>query len=94
MKKYTKRGYIIGPRDPIFNIKYEKVVPDFGNQYSDFVEEEDRRLPTLIMKELAVNILFDSNHGHDILNGRSITGLISFVSRTPTYYMAKRQSAV
>ena len=46
------------------------------------------------MKELAVNIFVDSNHGHDRSNGRSITGLISFVGRTPTYYMAKRQSSI
>jgi len=47
-----------------------------------------------LMKELAVNIFVDSNHGHDRLTGRSITGLISFVGRTPIYYMSKRQSSV
>ena len=31
LKKYKKRGYIIDPRDPVVNIKYEKIVPDFGN---------------------------------------------------------------
>ena len=94
LKKYTKRGYVIDPREPIVNLKYEKLVPDFGNQYSDFIEDEDTRLPKAKMKELPINIFVDSNHGHDRVNGRSITGLISFVGRTPTHYMAKRQSAV
>ena len=38
LKKYTKRGYVIDPREPILNTKFEKVEADFGNQYSDFVE--------------------------------------------------------
>ena len=41
LKKYTKRGYIIDPSDPILNTSYESIVPDFGNQYYDFVEETD-----------------------------------------------------
>ena len=31
LKKYGKKGYIVDPRDPNFNIKYENVIPDFGN---------------------------------------------------------------
>ena len=46
------------------------------------------------MKELEINIFVDSNHGHDRLTGRSITGMIRFGGRTPTYYVAKRQSSV
>ena len=94
LKKYRKRGYIIDPRDPIVNIKYEKIIPDFGNQYSDFIEDEDSRLPTPLMKELSTNIFIDSNHGHDQVTGRSITGMTSFVGRTPITQLAKRQSAV
>ena len=94
LKKYKKGGYIVDAREPIVNIKYEKVVPDFGNQYSDFIEDQDTRLPPPIMKELATNICIDSNHGHDQVTGRSITGMISFVGRTPVTHTAKRQSAV
>ena len=89
-----KRGYIVDPRDPIVNINYEKVIPDFGNQYSDFSEDEDVRLPEPLMKELAMNIFIDSNHGHDRVTGRSITGMISFVGRTPITHISKRQSSV
>ena len=32
LKKYAKRGNIVDARDPILNVEYEKVVPDFGNQ--------------------------------------------------------------
>ena len=94
LKKYMKRGYVIDPRDPILNAKYETVVPDFGNQYSDFVEETDLRLPTPLMKELSLNIFVDANHGHDKMTGRSISGILSCVGRTPVYWCAKRQSSV
>ena len=46
------------------------------------------------MKELPLNLFVDSNHGHDKMTGRSITGIISFVGRTPVYWCAKRQSSV
>ena len=70
------------------------MVPDFGNQYSDFKEEVDDRLPAQKMKELDINIFVDSDHGHDRVTGRSITGMIAFVGRTPIFWLSKRQGAV
>merc|ERR1712127_158514 len=46
------------------------------------------------MKDLPTNIFIDSNHGHDRVTGRSITGMISFVGRTPITHSSKRQSSV
>ena len=94
LKKYPKKGYIVDPKDPILNFNYTDVEPDFGNQYSDFVEEIDNRLPEPKMKELPITIFVDSDHGHDRVTGKSITGVIVFVGRTPIYWGAKRQSSV
>ena len=52
-KEYTKIVYIIDLRYPIVNLKYERIVPDFSNQYSGFVVEANKRLPVPKMKELA-----------------------------------------
>ena len=93
LKKYPKKGYIIDPRAPIENINYEKVQPDFGNQY-DFKEEIDEKLPESKMRELKITIFADSNHGHDLVTGKSITGVIVFVGRTPIKYISKRQASV
>ena len=82
------------PRDPIVNVEYEQIEPDFGHQYSDFQEEIDNKLPMPKMKELTVTIFIDSDHAHDKVTGRLVTGMICFVGRTPISYMAKRQSAV
>ena len=93
LKKYPKRGYVIDPRPPIENIKFSKVTADFGNQY-DAKEELDSQLPEPLMDELVTTIFVDSNHGHDLLTGKSITGVIVFVGRTPIKYFSKRQSTV
>ena len=46
------------------------------------------------MNELPIYIFVDSNHGHDKRTGRSITGMIVSVGRTPIYWCSKRQGAV
>ena len=94
LKKYTKKGYVIDPRDPIVNVEYKTIEADFENQYSNFIEETDNRLTVAKMKELALNIMTDFNHGHDKVTGRSIAGMISFVGRTPVNWSTKRQGAV
>ena len=94
LKKYPKKGFYIDPREPILNTEYEELVPDFGNQYADFIEDVDDKLPKPLMNELPVTIFVDSNHGHDKVTGKSITGLIVFVGRTPIFYQAKRQASV
>ena len=44
---------------------------------------------TLTQNEMVVTVFSDSNHGHDKVTGRSVTGLIAFVGLTP-----KRQTSV
>ena len=73
------------PREPILNAEYETIIPDFGNQYSTFNEEIDPGLPIPKMKELPINIFTDANHAHDKTTGKSITGLIRCIGRTPIY---------
>ena len=75
------------------DVEYKEIKPDFGNQYKEFKEEIDDKLPIEKMKELSITILCDSNHGHDKRTGKSITGIIVFVGKTPIYWCAKRQGA-
>ena len=51
--------------------------PDFGNQYLDFEEEEDPKLPTAKIKELPRSIFVNSNHGHDKITGNPLQGSYS-----------------
>ena len=93
LKKYPKKGYVIDPRPPINSIEYDKIIPDFGNQYN-MEKLIDKKTLTTMMKELDVTIFVDSNHGHDLTTGKSITGLIVFVGRTPIKYYSKQQASV
>ena len=94
LKKYPKKGHVIDPRDPLINIKYDVMRSDFEHQYSGFKEKEDPKVPKSLMKELTVSIFVDSNHGHDKISGKSVTGIIVFVGRTRIHGELKRQSSV
>ena len=94
LKKYPKKGYLVDPREMELNLEYKDIKADFGNQYIDFKEEIDEHLPNEKMKELSITIMCDSNHGHDRRTGKSISGIIVFVGRTPIYWCSKRQGAV
>ena len=41
-----------------------------------------------------INIFVDTDHAHDKVTGRSITGILAFVGSTPTLWSSKRQTAV
>ena len=45
LKMYPSKGYLINPKDPEIKVEYNKVTPDFGNQYVDFKEDVKPRLP-------------------------------------------------
>ena len=96
LKKYPSRGYIINPKPPTIDSKYQtvKVKEDFGGQYQYFQEDLDPRFPLPLVKELDINLFVDANHAHDKVTGRSITGLFGFVGSTPVLWSSKRQASV
>lgn len=94
--KNPKKGCFINPHPPIIPLEYKNVTvqPDFGYQYSYYVEDIDPRFPEPLSEELNINIFVDADHRHDKTTGRSITGLIAFVGSTPVIWSSKRQSCV
>ena len=46
------------------------------------------------MKKMDINMFSDSDHRHDNVSGRSITGAVGFVGRTPVLWMSTRQLSV
>ena len=67
---------------------------DFGNQYKYFHEEIDPFFPPPKIAELDINFFVDSDHAHDIVTGRSISGVLGFVGSTPITCIARRQGCV
>jgi len=96
LKKYKKKGILIDPQPPTIKkngpteVKYE----DFTHQYKYYKEELDPGFPEPAVPELDINIFSDSDHAHDLVTGRSITGLLAFVGSTPVYWKSKRQTSV
>ena len=96
LKKYKKRGYVINPKPPEFDIDTTEVPTpqDFGSQYHYFSKEIDPRFPKVLVDKMDINIFVDADHGHDKVTRRSITGMITFVGSTPMQWLSKRQASV
>jgi len=62
--------------------------------YPDATEEVDPNVPKPFYPEIQITAFVDSDHAHDLVTRRSISGMILFLGRTPVYYSSKRQSSV
>ncbi len=67
---------------------------DFNDQYAYAKEEIDTKFPKPMGAELDVSVFFDSDHAHDKVSGRSISGVIVLVGSTPIIWKSRRQGAV
>jgi hypothetical protein len=97
LKMFPNRLIAIDSRPLVFDrcsSLYEKLRPDFLQDYPDAVEEMDPHFPKAFGKTLETTILVDSDHAHDLVTRRSLTGLIAFVGSTPVEWFSKRQGAV
>ena len=97
-KKIPNRRYVVDSRDPILRGGEEALGKDFKQElcalYPDAAEELDANLPTPLVGEISITVFVNSYHGHNKVTRRSITGLIAFLSRTPEFYLSKRQGAI
>jgi hypothetical protein len=96
LKKYPARGYVINPKPPSIDPRYEtvKLKENFGGQYQYFTEDLDPKFPEALVPEMDINLFVDANHAHDKVTGRSVTGLLCFVGSTPVLWKSKRQASV
>jgi hypothetical protein len=95
LKKYPSRS--LGIDSSRFSIEGEELDYqhiDFVEHYAYAREELDPRFPQPMGGELDITILFDSDHAHDKVTGRSISGIIVLVGSTPVIWKSKRQGAV
>ena len=98
LKKRVNRRIVVDSRDPIYIGGEEALQIDFteelGTDYPGACEEVDTKLPEPLVDEMAITVFVDSDHAHDKVTRRSITGIIIFVGRTPVFYSSKRQGAI
>ena len=98
LKKRPNRRYVGNSRDPIFRGGEEALGKDFtqelGALYPYAAKELDAYLPKPLVGEISITVFVDSDHGHDKVTRRSITGLIAFLGRTPAFYLSKQQGSI
>jgi hypothetical protein len=95
LKKYPSRSLSIKSISfPLPGETLDQDLINFTEQYAYAKEEIDPRFPRPMGKELDVSVFFDSDHAHDKVTGRSISGVIILVGSTPVVWRSKRQGAV
>ena len=63
-------------------------------KYPDASEEIDEGLPEPRGAPISTTVYFDSDHAHDLVTRRSVSGVIAFVGSTPTNSTSKRQGKI
>jgi hypothetical protein len=98
LKKRPNRRIVVDSRDPIFENCEDDFEIDYTveleSMYPDAFEEIDANLPEAMFDELAITAFVDSDHAHDKVTRRSVTGLLILVGRTPVFFSSKRQGSV
>ena len=63
-------------------------------RYPDANDERSSRMPLPLGKSLHITVYSDSDHAHDQVTRRSITGVLVFVGSTPVIAKSSRQTSV
>ena len=72
----------------------EKLIPDFLKDYPDAKEELDPSFSQSFGPVMDSTFLFDSDHAHDLVTRRSLTGWIGYVGSTPVCWGSRRQGSI
>ena len=98
LKKRPNRRICVDSRDPRFQGFESELEKDFSKSlcedYPEASEEIDAKLPTPKISEISITAFVDSDHAHDKVTRRSVTGMMIFLGRTPIFFSSKRQGAI
>ncbi len=98
LKKRPNRRICVDSRDPRLKGFESELEKDFsktlGQEYPDSTEEINAKLPSPKVGEISITAFVDSDHAHDKVTRRSVTGLIILLGRTPIFFSSKRQGAI
>ena len=98
LKKRPNRRICVDSRDPLllgFEAELEKdYSTSLRKDYPESTEEIDAQLPAPLVEEISITTFVDSDHAHDKITRRSVTGMIILLGRTPVFFSSKRQGAI
>ena len=74
---------------------FDFLVQDWSNSpYADTREEFPKNLPLARGKPVLMTTFVDANLMHDVLSGKSVTGVLHFFNKTPIDWYSKKQNTV
>jgi hypothetical protein len=98
LKKQPNRRTCVDSREPVFQGFEKEMARDYSEslrgEYPGSTEEIDTKLPTHKIDKISITGFVDSDHAHDKITRRSVTGIIILLGRTPIFFSSKRQGAI
>ena len=96
-------GYLFKMRNATIRFRTEE--PDYSNLppsdydwdmsvYKGATEEIPATMPRPLGKRVVTSTYYDANLYHDMLTGRSVTGILHFFNKTPIDWFSKKQATV
>lgn len=74
--------------------KYEVEQQDWSEFYPDATEDLPPDMPEPRGKPIRITCFKDSDHAHDVVTRRSVTGILLFLNNMPMEWVSKRQKTV
>ena len=96
-------GYLAKFKDSAIRIRTD--IPDYSNiectqyEWEESVYRETKEilpddLPEPLRREIQLTSYVDANLFHDVITGRSVTGILHLINKTPFDWYSKKQSTV
>lgn len=93
LKKFRNKWIQFNPGK--FKVEKANILQaDFLEKYSDATEDVEPGLPEPLGTPMQTSICTDSDHAHDVVTRRSITGVLVYVGLTPVSSVSRRQTAI
>ena len=96
LKKWSKGAIVIDPKYPDhsqFDVADYETWKEFYPDVEELAPSDDEK-PQPLGKKARLTVHKDSDHAHDVVTRRSVTGVILLVNDTPVKWISKRQKTV
>ncbi|MGH7974607.1 MAG: hypothetical protein ACREBR_03710, partial [bacterium] len=93
LKKYPNRAICCNAFKQDFD-SYEEVITNWTQDYRDAKEEIPNNAPEALGSSIKITCYVDSDHAHDAVTRRSVTGFIIVLNSMPFIWYSKRQGSV
>ena len=94
LKTFSKGRILLDNKYPDHSIYKLEDHDSWSDSYPDAEEEIPSNMPEPKSKHVHITVYVDTDHTHEEVTRRSITGVILFLNSTPIRWVCKRQKPV